>query len=419
MTGFGKSINTIALFLGIAAASTGCSQTGTMQSMIDDHTGTGPVLVPEEYGLVEQHLIEIDPNHQKIHLRRVYSLASFDATEKSTYLKNVTRMTEYKGAYEADCPDVSPDGKSIVYQLMGENGRINLWTMLANTGVKAVPKTHGAGLNFFPSYASGGARIIFCSNRGDPSGNIWALGTGGGLRPVTDSPESDMWAHEDPIAQSTVAFTRYQPGDPRGEIWVFDRNSYVATQLREGRQPRISPDGKKIAFSAFDPRKGGHWNIWVMNLDGSRPRQLTRNKADNVTPSWHPSGDWIIFASNKGTASATLRNLNAEIRLHNFDIWMTDVKGEHPAQLTVNGSDDRNPVCAPDGKTFYFSSNRGLALDGSDQDLQASRRRVRTVTIGGAQYPVASGRDIWRAELSGEFLSKTIGSSRSRHAIAR
>jgi len=419
MTGFEKSINTVALFLGIAAASTGCSQTGTMQSMIDDHTGTGPVLVPEEYGLVEQHLIEIDPNHQKIQLRRVYSLASFDATEKSTYLKNVTRMTEYKGAYEADCPDVSPDGKSIVYQLMGENGRINLWTMLANTGVKAVPKTHGAGLNFFPSYASGGARIIFCSNRGDPSGNIWALGTGGGLRPVTDSPESDMWAHEDPIAQSTVAFTRYQPGDTRGEIWVFDRNSYRATQLHDGRQPRISPDGKKIAFSAFDPRKGGHWNIWVMNLDGSRPRQLTRNKADNVTPSWHPSGNWMVFASNKGAASATLRNLNAEVRLHNFDIWMMDVKGEHAARLTLNGSDDRNPVCAPDGKTFYFSSNRGLALDGSDQDLQASRRRVRTVTIGGAQYPVASGRDIWRAELSADFLSKTIGSSRSRHAVAR
>ena len=144
---------------------------------------------------------------------------------------------------------------------MGEDGSINLWTMFANTGLKAVSKTNGANLNFFPSYASGGARIIFCSNRGDPSGNVWALGTGGGLRRVTDSDESDMWPHEDPIAQSTVAFTRYQPGDPRGEIWVFDRNSYQATQLREGRQPRISPDGRAIAFSAFDPRKGGHWNI--------------------------------------------------------------------------------------------------------------------------------------------------------------
>ena len=59
MTGFGKSINTVALFLGIATVSAGCSQTGTMQSMIDNHTGTGPVLVPEEYGLVEQHLIEV------------------------------------------------------------------------------------------------------------------------------------------------------------------------------------------------------------------------------------------------------------------------------------------------------------------------------------------------------------------------
>ncbi len=423
MTGFGKRINTVALFLGIAAVSAGCSHTGTSQSMhtaSSPVTGATPVIVPEKYGLVEQHLIEVDPGQQKrIYLKSVYTLASVDATEKSTNLRSVSRMTDYKGAYEADCPDVSPDGNSVVYHLMGEDGSINLWTMFAKTGVKAVRKTKGKNLNFFPTYASGGARIIFCSNRSDPSGSLWALGARGKLRRVTDSQEPDMWPHEDPIGQSTVAFTRYQPGDPRGEIWVYDRNSYLATQLREGRQPRMSPDGKKIAYSAFDPRKGGHWNIWVMNIDGSRPTQLTRNKADNVTPSWHPSGEWIIFASDKGAASATLRNLNAEIRLHNFDIWMTDLRGKQVTQLTVNGSDDRNPVCAPDGKTFFFSSNRGRAVDGSAQDLEASRGRGRTVTIGGAEYPVASGRDIWRAELSADLQAQTIGSSRSRQALGR
>ena len=418
MTGIGKSINPAALFLGIAAVSAGCTQTRTGQSMLGRTVSNNPIIVPEKYGLVEQHDIEVDLSHrQQIYLNRRYTLASVDAIENSTNLKNVSRITDYKGAYEADCPDVSPDGNSVVYQLLGENGNIDLWTMSAKTGLRAVRKTKGNNLNFSPTYASGGARIIFCSNRGDPSGNVWALGKGGGLRRVTDSQETDMWAHEDPVGQSHVAFTRFQQGDPRGEIWIFDRNSYLATQLREGRQPRISADGKMIAFSAFDQQEG-HWNIWVMNVDGSHPTQLTSNDADNITPSWHPSGRWIIFASNRGVASANLRNMDAEIKLHNFDIWMTDFRGKQLTQLTVNGSDDRNPVFSPDGKTIYFSSNRGQAVDVTTEDLQTYRALGRTMNIGGVEFPVASGRDIWRAELSGDLASKT-NRSRSRQALAR
>ena len=172
-----------------------------------------------------------------------------------------------------------------------------------------------------------------------------------------------------------------------------------------------------IAFSAFD-QQDGHWNIWVMNVDGSDPTQLTSNNADNVTPAWHPSGQWILFASNKGTASANLRDSNSVIKLHNFDVWMTDLRGKHATQLTVNGSDDRNPVFSPDGKTLYFSSNRGQAVDVTTDDLQLYRGLTRTMNIGGVEFPVTSGRDIWRAELSGALVSKTT-SRGPRQALAR
>ena len=97
---------------------------------------------------------------------------------------------------------------------------------------------------------------------------------------------------------------------------------------------------------------------------------------------------------------------------------MTDLRGKQITQLTVNGSDDRNPVFSPDGKTFYFSSNRGQAVDVTAEDLQTYRGLNRTMNIGGVEFPVASGRDIWRAELSGDLASKT-SSSRSREAMAR
>ena len=431
MAGFGRSITTTALFLGTAAVITGCAQTGTRQSMLrkqsthdayssaSSNPTSETTIVPEKYGLVERHDIVVDPSRQQsIYLKMVYTLASVDAIENSNSVKSVSRMTDYKGAYEADCPDVSPDGNSVVYQLLEEDGSVNLWTMSAKTGLRAVRKTEGSKLNFSPTYASDGARIVFSSNRSGPSGNVWALGTSGGLRPVTDSPEADMWAHEDPIGQSTIAFTRFQLGDSRGSIWIYDRNSYSAAQLREGRQSRISPNGKKIAFSAFDAHEG-HWNIWVMNVDGSGAKALTNNNADNTEPAWHPSGNWITFASNAGTASANLRDLNAEIKLHNFDIWMTELNGSRAIQLTVNGSDDHNPVFAPDGKVFYFSSNRGQAIDLTAQNLTEYRQRGRTITMGGVEFPVASGRDLWRAELSQEVARIANKGTQARHAGVR
>ena len=65
MTGIGKSINTAALFLGIAAVSAGCTQTRTGQSMLGRTVSNNPIIVPEKYGLIEQHDIEVDLSHRQ------------------------------------------------------------------------------------------------------------------------------------------------------------------------------------------------------------------------------------------------------------------------------------------------------------------------------------------------------------------
>ena len=40
-----------------------------------------------------------------------------------------------------------------------------------------------------------------------------------------------------------------------------------------------------------------------------------------------------------------------------------DADGQHITQLTTNSSSDDKPVFAPDGKTIFFRSNRGLVWD--------------------------------------------------------
>ena len=49
-----------------------------------------------------------------------------------------------------------------------------------------------------------------------------------------------------------------------------------------------SPDGSRIAFTVTE---GANTDIWMMSADGSGARQLTREAAIDVSPTWSPDGD--------------------------------------------------------------------------------------------------------------------------------
>src|SRR5689334_411655 len=73
-----------------------------------------------------------------------------------------------------------------------------------------------------------------------------------------------------------------------GEATVLTQNSGVALNF----QPRISPDGKLIAFIS-DRR--GQYNLWVMNADGSNARAVfTDLNATALEPAWTPDGNFIL-----------------------------------------------------------------------------------------------------------------------------
>jgi Tol biopolymer transport system component len=79
----------------------------------------------------------------------------------------------------------------------------------------------------------------------------------------------------------------------------------VANPAEPGRQittpdvgpandPAYSPDGQRILFTReLDDNNTS--DIWMVNLDGSNPHQVTSNPAREMDPSWSPDGKWFAF----------------------------------------------------------------------------------------------------------------------------
>ena len=151
---------------------------------------------------------------------------------------------------------------------------------------------------------------------------------------------------------------------PDGRMIVFDLLGDLYTMPIEGSgsglaqritsgpafdmQPRFSPDGKRIAFSSD---RGGLWNIWVMNVDGSKPSQVSKENRWFVnSPTWAPDG-LSIYARKHFVRQ---RSLGAG------EIWQFHLTGGEGVQVTEkNGwqKDAGEPAISPDGGVLYYSKD--------------------------------------------------------------
>ncbi len=109
--------------------------------------------------------------------------------------------------------------------------------------------------------------------------------------------------------------------------------------------PFFSADGRQICWRRFD-RKGVVAEIYTMDIEEREERQVTRLGAMSWAPFFHPSGEYLIFATN----------------LHgfdNFELYLVDAAGEkEPVRVTHTPGFDGLPAFSPDGKTLAWTTAR-------------------------------------------------------------
>src|SRR5262245_8140556 len=100
-----------------------------------------------------------------------------------------------------------------------------------------------------------------------------------------------------PTVSATQTAFAYAPN-----IWIVDRSGGLARRVTsfqgQTQNPRFSPDGTLLAFSAeYD----GNTDVYVVPSSGGEPKRLTWHPGADVVQGWTPDGGRIVFASGRAS----------------------------------------------------------------------------------------------------------------------
>ncbi|HEV2150117.1 MAG TPA: hypothetical protein VGR37_22155 [Longimicrobiaceae bacterium] len=141
--------------------------------------------------------------------------------------------------------------------------------------------------------------------------------------------------------------------------------------------PRWSPRGDRIAVSRW--RRGGFFDVVVLDTVGTIVRELTRDRAVDAAPAWSPDGRWVLFSSDR-TGIANL--------------YAYDLETDRLQQVTNVLTGAFMPDVSPDGRWIAFSHYRAdgyhLARIPFDPDAWRAAPPVRAAAAPAAMDSAAA-----------------------------
>src|SRR5688500_4940138 len=208
--------------------------------------------------------------------------------------------------------DVSPDGRTIVFDLMGD---IYVMSAAGSGTSPAARIAGGPAFEMQPRFSPDGTRIAFSSDRGG-LWNIWTMDVkGGDLKQIS---REQRWFINSPTwsPDGRFIFARRHFVSTRslgaGEVWMFHASGSDGLQVTEKvsfqkdqGEPAISPDGRYLYYSKdvtpglnFEYNKDPHGVIYAIirrDLQTGQERTFVSRAGGSIAPRPSPDGKHLAF----------------------------------------------------------------------------------------------------------------------------
>ncbi|WKE66897.1 PDZ domain-containing protein [Gallaecimonas kandeliae] len=183
------------------------------------------------------------------------------------------------------------------------------------------------------------------SNR--PSPGILALGVILALGGQQALAQGTRLLKEPDLSKDHIAFVY------AGDIWVADLDGGHPRQLTTGpdadSRPQFSPDGRQLAFTSVH---GGNADVYLVDVNGGQPKRLTWHPGHDLVEGWSPDGKSVLFTSD--------RDIGHNRAAQAFEVA---ARGGMPARVMAARAED--PAWSPDGKQLAYRpiimANRGAS----------------------------------------------------------
>lgn len=242
--------------------------------------------------------------------------------------------------------DVSPDGDTIIFDLLGDIYRLPI------AGGQATALTQGPGYDTHPRYSPDGRMISFTSDRGGME-NLWLMDSDG---------------------KNQRALTSDKDAYIRSAVWTPDGNYLLARK----------EDGKKAGIPPVE--------LWMYHIHGGTGIKLTAGEEMNNASGAVVlrDGRYIFFSGRRGNFSYTPDISNGLWQIYRFDRQT----GESD-QLTGGFGGAARPALSPDGKTMTFISRRDNDTVLVSRDLASGAEQILLKGITKDEQEGFGQMDIW------------------------
>lgn len=210
--------------------------------------------------------------------------------------------------------DVSPDGKTIAFDLLGD-----IYTIPV-TGGKATQITDGMAFDSHPKFSPDGKHILFISDRSGNS-NAWYINLETEEEhQVTKDNNDDMINGDWSPDGDYIVVAR---GRRNMKLWLYHKDGGGGVKMvdpsssTKAIDPTFSADGRLVYYS----RRTSAWNynaqfpqysIGVYDREDAAHSILTTRYGSTFTPAVSPDGKWLVYGSRFETETGIiLRDLKS------------------------------------------------------------------------------------------------------------